>query len=112
MEVRVERNPEFQCGQQCENLHTHQASINQLPEAECKQFDSGQLEQQNENITGKGRTPNIIILISNCINKQAKSINFDAPGGPSDVPQVKDSRNAANDEHNVLRHSDSSAFSK
>ncbi|XWS74224.1 hypothetical protein CRYUN_Cryun02cG0197500 [Craigia yunnanensis] len=137
-EVRIKRNPILKCGHQHENLPTHQANIKQsgLPEVECKQFDSGQLEHQNENIIGKNQTHNIITATSNCINQQAESRDCYAPSGPSGNPQVKDgafyvsgeipsleltlkrlqgaadSRNAANDEHNVLRHSDSSAFSK
>ncbi|XVF20170.1 hypothetical protein REPUB_Repub11eG0175200 [Reevesia pubescens] len=138
LEVRVKRNPELQCGHQCENLPTQQASIKQngSPEAECKQFDSRQLEHQSDNIAGKDRTLNITTEISNCIYHQAESRDSDTQGGTSDIPQVKDgashgageipsleltlkrlqgaadSRNTANDEHNVLRHSDSSAFSK
>ncbi|XP_022730609.1 two-component response regulator-like APRR3 [Durio zibethinus] len=137
-DLEVKRNPELQFGQLHENLRAHWASIKQngLPEAECQQFDSGPLEHLNENITGNDRTPNIISASSNCINQQADSRDSDTPGGLSDVPQIKDgashafgeilsleltlkrlqgaadSRNAANDEHNVLRHSDSSAFSK
>ncbi|XP_007016629.2 PREDICTED: two-component response regulator-like APRR3 [Theobroma cacao] len=138
VELRVKRNPELQSGHQHENLPTHQESIKQngLPEAECKQFDSRQLEHQNENIAGKDRTPNVISTISSCLNQQAESRDSDAPNGPSYIPEVKDgtchgsgetpsleltlkrlqgaadSQIAANDEHNVLRHSDSSAFSK
>lgn len=99
-----------------------------MPEAEYEQFDSGQLEHQNENITGKAAIPN-------CIHQQAPSRDGDVPRGPSDISPVKDrashgfgempsleltlkrlqgadSRNAANDDHNILRHSDLSAFSK
>ncbi|XP_021278124.1 two-component response regulator-like APRR3 [Herrania umbratica] len=103
VELRVKRNPELQCGHQHENLPTHQESIKQngLPEAECKQFDSRQLEHQNENITevkdgtchGSGETPSLELTLKR-------------------LQGAADSRIAANDEHNVLRHSDSSAFSK
>ncbi|XVE59152.1 hypothetical protein DITRI_Ditri05aG0022600 [Diplodiscus trichospermus] len=140
LELRIKRNPELQCGHQHENLpaRQRQASIKQdgMPEAECKQLECGHLEHQDENITGKEQTHNINTGTSNCINQQAESRDPDTPGGPSDIPQVKegascgsgevpsleltlkrlqgaaDSRNTANDEHNVLRHSDSSAFSK
>ncbi|KAB2028465.1 hypothetical protein ES319_D05G101200v1 [Gossypium barbadense] len=125
LEVRVESNHEWQCGNQCENSPTH------LAEAASKPFDRGWFEHQDENITGNDRTPDIITTL-----QQAECRASDAPGGPSDVPQLKDGachgseeklsfeltlkrwqgasdgRNAANDGHNVLRHSDSSAFSK
>ncbi|KAB2081013.1 hypothetical protein ES319_A05G104000v1 [Gossypium barbadense] len=125
LEVRVESNHEWQCGNQCKNSPTH------LAEAASKTFDRGWFEHQDENITGKDRTPDIIATL-----QQAECRASDAPGGPSDVPQLKDGachgseeklsfeltlkrwqgasdgRNAANDGHNVLRHSDSSAFSK
>lgn len=126
MEVRVESNHEWQCGNQCENSPTHLAKA-----AASKPFDRGWFEHQDENITGKDRTPDLITTL-----QQAECRASDAPGGPSDVPQLKDGachgseeklsfeltlkrwqgasdgRNAANDGHNVLRHSDSSAFLK
>ncbi|KAA3489583.1 two-component response regulator-like APRR3 [Gossypium australe] len=125
LEVRVESNHEWQCGNQCENSPTH------LAEAASKPFDRGWFEHQDENIIGKDRTPDTITTL-----QQAECRASDAPGGPSDVPQLKDGachgseeklsfeltlkrwqgasdgRNAANDGHNVLRHSDSSALSK
>ncbi|XVF46420.1 hypothetical protein PTKIN_Ptkin03bG0025200 [Pterospermum kingtungense] len=128
LEVRTKRNLELQYGHQRENLPTHHESIKQngLPKAECEQFDRGQLDRQNENIT-----------TSSCINQQAAIKDCNVRGGSSDIAQVKhgashgsgeipsleltlkslqgaaDSRNTANDEqNNILRHSDSSAFSK
>ncbi|GMI92073.1 hypothetical protein HRI_002876600 [Hibiscus trionum] len=77
---------------------------------ECKeqQFHSGQFEHQNENIAGKDRYPEIITAI-----QQADSRASDAPCGPSDILQGASNRlNPANNGHNVLRHSESSAFSK
>ncbi|OMO91401.1 hypothetical protein COLO4_18397 [Corchorus olitorius] len=140
IEAKVKRNPVLQCGHQCESLPTDQVIVKQngLPDAECEQSDCGKFKHQNENISCKDRTLNANTASSNCINRQAKSRDSDAPSGPSDLPQFKDGachasgeipsieltlkrlqgaaaadgRNAANDEHNVLRHSDSSAFSK
>ncbi|KAE8734449.1 Pseudo-response regulator 7, putative isoform 4 [Hibiscus syriacus] len=124
-EVRIKRNKEWQCGNQCENSPTN------LEEVDCKQFDSGQYEHQNESITGKDRAPDIITAI-----QQAESRASDAPCGSSDILQVKDGasrgsgenpsleptptllqgasdrQDSANNGHNVLRHSESSAFSK
>ncbi|KAL4333973.1 hypothetical protein GQ457_07G034070 [Hibiscus cannabinus] len=124
-EVRVKRNKELQCGNQCEN------SLTNLAEVDCKQFDNEQFEHQNENITCKDRAPDIITSI-----QQAESRASDFPCGPSDILQVNDGasrgsgenpsleltptrlqgasdrRNPANNGHNVLRHSESSAFSK
>ncbi|KAK8550961.1 hypothetical protein V6N13_119462 [Hibiscus sabdariffa] len=100
-------------------------------EVDCKQFDNEQFEHQNENITCKDRAPDIITSI-----QQAESRASDFPCGPSDILQVNDGasrgsgenpsleltptrlqgasdrRNPANNGHNVLRHSESSAFSK
>ncbi|XWS71767.1 hypothetical protein CRYUN_Cryun03dG0166900 [Craigia yunnanensis] len=97
LELRIKGNPELQCGHQRENLPTHRQASSRM----------------------------------DCLKQ-----NVMVDSGPSDIPQVKDgashgsgeipsleltlkrlqgaadSQNAANDEHNVLRHSDSSAFSK
>ncbi|KAI9194569.1 hypothetical protein LWI28_007199 [Acer negundo] len=125
---------------QHEKLPTHQTSKRQsiLPEVDSKPFKSGQLESEKENKRGKWRdqVPNTISAHANCTNPQAESRDFDAPNGPSDITCVKDKagcgcgempsleltlkrlrgaeedRSAANDDCNVLRHSDFSAFSK
>ncbi|XWS53220.1 hypothetical protein CRYUN_Cryun11dG0139200 [Craigia yunnanensis] len=91
LEVRVERNPELQCGHQRENLHTHQATINQLPEAECGPSDVPQVKDRASH--GSGEIPSLKLTLKR-------------------LQGAADGRNAANDEHNVLRHSDLSAFSK
>ncbi|KAK0605998.1 hypothetical protein LWI29_033045 [Acer saccharum] len=123
-----------------EKLPTHQTSKRQsiLPEVDSKPFKSGQLESEKENKRGKWRdqVPNTISDHANCTNPQAESRDFDAPNGPSDFTRVtdkagcgcgempsleltlkrlrgvEDDRSAANDDCNVLRHSDFSAFSK
>ncbi|GLU02443.1 hypothetical protein SLE2022_196930 [Rubroshorea leprosula] len=137
-EIGIKRNPDLQAENQCDNLSTHQRSRkqNRLLEADCKQLlESGQMDQEKENMTCKDLSPNIITGIGN-MNHQAGTSDLGTPTGPSAISYVKDkacfssgevpsleltlkrpqgdgaSRNATSDDQNVLRHSESSAFSK
>lgn len=117
-----------------EKIPTHQSSKRQNKLSEVDSKPSEQLECNNEAKRGKWRdqVPNS----GSAYAPQGESREFDAPNGPSELSRAKDKalsdggempslgltlkrlreaeddRIAANDDCNVLRHSDSSAFSK
>lgn len=138
--VRVLKIPDFECEDQCENLSTPKSKKRQtkFPEGDNKLLDGEKLEHSNDNSTGKPRDRALSVL--NQITKSAipeyESKDIDTPNAASGILQIKDKacsdpgempsleltltrprgtvddRNAANDDRNVLRHSDLSAFSK
>lgn len=109
-----------------------------MSEVDNRLFDNGQLEHDNESICGKWKDQAAAVISTNAnhTNPQAEGSGFDAVNGTSDISCVKDKvtgdcgelpsleltlkrlrgvedgRSAANDDCNVLRHSDFSAFSK
>ncbi|XP_044480027.1 two-component response regulator-like PRR37, partial [Mangifera indica] len=123
-----------------EKLFTNKTSKRQckLSEVDNRLFDNGQLEHDNESICGKWKDQAAAVISTNAnhMNPQAEGSDFDAVNGTSDISCVKDKvtgdcgelpsleltlkrlrgvedgRSAANDDCNVLRHSDFSAFSK
>lgn len=128
----MSKDPE--CQHEMLSIHLASRRQNQLPEADGEPFDSGQLEQNSENLTSKpaNRSSNIVSAVINSTDPEAESRDFDIPNGLPDISQIKahsDSRqlpsleltlkrlredvgNIAHDDRNVLRHSDVSAFSK
>lgn len=140
LEIGMSRNQDLQCALQCENLSLYPMSKrhNKLSEVDSKPHENGQLEYNRENISNKLRdqAPKTISTNASGVNSNAEIKKFDASKGPSDISQLKekaccdsgelpsleltlkrliavrDGGNAANDDRNVLRHSDLSAFSK
>ncbi|GAV71381.1 Response_reg domain-containing protein/CCT domain-containing protein [Cephalotus follicularis] len=134
LELGVPRNPDLQSEYQCQKLSSHLTG--KRPDVDYKPFDRGQLEQKNANIGKHDQATNIPSAIADSANTQPGSEYIDAANGPSNISQVNDNvccdsgqmaplkltvkglrgvgdnRNVANDDHNVLRHSDLSAFSK
>lgn len=132
MEIQVSENADLKCDCQHEKISTQKTSKKKikLPEVDSKPFDNRQRELDNENICGKRRDQATSTLSANAnhANPHAEIRDFDTPSGPSDISRVKetpcleltlkrmrgveDDRSAANEDCNVLRHSNFSAFSK
>lgn len=124
----------------CEKLSTRASGRKQskLPEVDIKPFDSPQLEPNNKDTHGQGKdqATSLISAKANRTTPQAESRDIAAANGPLDdsylkdkgfcdcgetpglelslkrLSGVEDGRSAANEDCNVLRHSDFSAFSK
>ncbi|KAH9700950.1 Two-component response regulator-like PRR37 [Citrus sinensis] len=132
LEMQVSENADLKCDCQHEKKSTQQTSKKKikLPEVDSKPFDNKQLEVDNENICGKRRDQATSTSSANAnhANPHAEIRDFDTPSGPSDISHVKetpcleltlkrmrgveDDQSAANEDCNVLRHSNFSAFSK
>ncbi|KAJ0021722.1 hypothetical protein Pint_32263 [Pistacia integerrima] len=128
LEIGVSEDPEKLFTNQTRKRHS------KLSEVDNRPFDNGQLQLDNESARGKWRDQAAGVISTNATNPLAEGSNFDAINGPSDISRVKVSgdcgempsleltlkrlrgvevgRSAANDDCNVLRHSDFSAFSK
>lgn len=128
LEIGVSSNLGIQCEYQQKKLAIPLTSKkqNKLPEVDSKPFDKGQLDHCIEKISSGG--------IVNCTKPHYEGRIFDIPNDISDISQIRascdsgelpsleltlkrskgsgDVRNAVNDDCNVLRHSDLSAFSK
>ncbi|XP_031251555.1 two-component response regulator-like PRR37 isoform X2 [Pistacia vera] len=128
LEIGVSEDPEKLFTNQTRKRHS------KLSEVDNRPFDNEQLQRDNESARGKWRDQAAGVISTNATNPLAEGSNFDAINGPSDISRVKVSsdcgempsleltlkrlrgvevgRSAANDDCNVLRHSDFSAFSK
>lgn len=122
MEAGVTRKPDLQCEYQQKKLSFPLTSKRQNKQLEVDS-QQGEVDHHGENINS---SPNV-----NCTKPQSEGRIFGTPNDISDASQIKgkcDSREqplslkrlrgagdvgtAALDDFNVLRHSDSSAFSK
>lgn len=132
-------HPDLQHDCQGENLSPHPTSKrqNKISEVDTKPLENGKVEHNSENICTelRGRTPKLANTDANSSKPHVESQKCGTSNGP-DISQLEDkafcdsgelpslelslkrfrgvgdSGNASNDDRNVLRHSDLSAFSK
>ncbi|KAK6935971.1 Signal transduction response regulator, receiver domain [Dillenia turbinata] len=138
MEIGVSGNPDLHLENQHEKYSTQARGkrMMKLPEFYGKQFDNGNLGHASNNTGDKPQDQAAILTctVGNCTDPQIERVGYDAPDALSGVSQIKDKaslnrrelpsldlslkrlRGAGDavmyDDHNVLRHSDLSAFSK
>ncbi|KAJ4836592.1 hypothetical protein Tsubulata_043494 [Turnera subulata] len=139
LEIGALKNADMQGGYQCDNLGSQSTSKRQrkLSQGDSKPLENGLLKHSSENISTVLRDPipKAISSTANSINPHVESKTSEACNSP-DISQVKDREhcnsgelpsleltlkwlrgvgdggNVANDDRNVIRHSDLSAFSK
>ncbi|XP_057999198.1 two-component response regulator-like PRR37 isoform X2 [Hevea brasiliensis] len=139
LEIGVSSNPDLQHDCQCENFSPHPTSKRQskISEMDIKPLANGKLEHNNKNICTKLRdgTRKTAGADTNSVNQHVENKKIGGSNGPDvlqlkdksccdsgelrslqlaleGLKRVRDSGNAVNDDCNVLRHSDLSAFSK
>ncbi|XP_050231296.1 two-component response regulator-like PRR73 [Mercurialis annua] len=137
LEIGVSSNPDVQHDYHSEKLSSHRKRKQKNSEVDSMPLENGKLEHISEKTCTKliNQTPELITRFASSVNPHAESkivgtSNFSGISQLEDkscceygeLPSLelslkrfrreRDGGNASNDDHNVLRHSDLSAFSK
>ncbi|XP_059626707.1 two-component response regulator-like PRR37 [Cornus florida] len=137
LEIGMCRDPDSQLEYHKFSTQPGSKRQDKLSRVDSKVLEKEQLENESENISGKLRdyAANLICAVGSCTDQQVESRDIDASSGLPDTSQIKDKASSdsrelpsleltlermkrgdigtsAHDNHNVLRHSNLSAFSK